>query len=224
MSKAVAQASAQALLLLKSNPSFGADLPKALSTLPPTLEGKDGAPTFEAKKDGDTKKPSSHPSMPQELALEVHQEEDYSSGSDSTSTQGTPHSRLNALTRPGSPSTMDVMATGATTLEEQVAALTKLVEGLTKSVEEKDSEIQSLKNQLESKEEADSSSKKPKEPKEFVLSSSGMIPMDQLKDFILGTIKDKYEQTPKSFSTYVKPYTRRIDLIKMPAGYQPPKF
>ncbi|KAH7846488.1 hypothetical protein Vadar_014552 [Vaccinium darrowii] len=224
MSKAASQRSAQALLFPKLNPAFGADLPKASSTLPPTLEEKDGALTFEAKKDDDTKKPSSHLSMQQEFASEVHQEEDYSSGSDSTSTQGTPRSRLNSLTRPGSPSAMDVMATGATTLEEQVAALTKLVEGLAKSVEEKDSEIQSLKNQLENKEEADSSNKKPEEPKEFALSSGGLIPMDQLRDFILGTIKDKYEEAPKSSSTYIKPYTRRIDLMKMPVGYQPPKF
>ncbi|KAH7865724.1 hypothetical protein Vadar_010358 [Vaccinium darrowii] len=224
MSKAASQRSAQALLFPKSNPAFGVDLPKASSTLPPALEEKDGALTFEAKKDDDTKKPSSHLSVQQEFASEVHQEEDYSSGFDSTSTQGTPHSRLNSLTRPGSPSAMDVMATGATTLEEQVAALTKLVEGLAKSVEEKDSEIQSLKNQLENKEEADSSNKKPEEPKEFALSSGGLIPMDQLRDFILGTIKDKYEEAPKSSSTYIKPYTRRIDLMKMPVGYQPPKF
>ncbi|KAH7840428.1 hypothetical protein Vadar_016753 [Vaccinium darrowii] len=204
MSKTGAQASAQASLLPKSNPAFGANLLKALSTLPPTLEEKDGALACKEKKDGvtNTKKPSLHPSMPQGFTLEVHQEEDYSSSFDSTSAQGTPHSRLNALTRSGSPSAMDVMATGATTLEEQVAALTKLVEGLAKSVEEKDSEIQSLKNQLESKEEADSSNKKPEEPKEFALSSVGLIPMDQLRDFILGTIKDKYEETPKSSSAY----------------------
>ena len=93
MSKVGAQASAQASLLPKSNPAFGANLLKALSTLPPTLEEKDGALVCKEKKNCVTnaKKPSSHPSMPQGFAFEVHQEEDYSSSSDSTSTQGTPH-------------------------------------------------------------------------------------------------------------------------------------
>ena len=52
----------------------------------------------------------------------------------------------------------------------------------------------------------------------------GMIPLDRLKEFIEGTIKDKYEVTTKSSHMYAKPYTARIDNIKMPAGYQPPKF
>ncbi|KAH7861150.1 hypothetical protein Vadar_022207 [Vaccinium darrowii] len=122
-----------------------------------------------------------------EFALEVHQEKDYSSGSNFTSSQSTPQSKFNAFTWPISSPAMDVIAT-------------------------------------ESMGEADSSGKKPKEPKDFTLSFEGLIPIDQLKDFILGTIKDKYDETPKSSSTYVKPYIRRIDLLKMSAGYQPSKF
>ncbi|XP_012852619.1 PREDICTED: uncharacterized protein LOC105972229 [Erythranthe guttata] len=38
------------------------------------------------------------------------------------------------------------------------------------------------------------------------------------------TIKDKLEGSSKSPSTYVKPYTQRIDDLKMPMGYIPPKF
>ncbi|XP_070029337.1 uncharacterized protein [Nicotiana sylvestris] len=51
-----------------------------------------------------------------------------------------------------------------------------------------------------------------------------MIPIDQLKEFIEGTIKNKYEVAVKSSLTYAKPYTARVDTLKMPAGYQPPKF
>nr|XP_009589561.1 uncharacterized protein LOC104086917 [Nicotiana tomentosiformis] len=40
----------------------------------------------------------------------------------------------------------------------------------------------------------------------------------------MGTIKDKYDVVAKSSLAYVKPYTARIDSLKMPAGYQPPKF
>ncbi|KAH7845105.1 hypothetical protein Vadar_021840 [Vaccinium darrowii] len=187
--KDVAQTSAQPSLLPKPNPAFGVDLPEAPPTLPSALKEKDGASTTEEKKDVETKveNPSLHSSMALEFTSEVHKdlEVDDSSSFDSTSSQSTPQSKLDAFARPGSPSAMDVMATGATTLEEQIAALTKLVEGLTKSMEDRDSE---------------------------------------LKDFILGTIKDKYNETPKFSSTYVIPYTRRINLFKMPTGYQPPKF
>ena len=60
--------------------------------------------------------------------------------------------------------------------------------------------------------------------KEMPVSSEGMIPLDRLKEFIEGTIKDKYEVSTKSSHMYAKPYTARIDNFKMPAGYQPPKF
>ena len=56
------------------------------------------------------------------------------------------------------------------------------------------------------------------------VSSEGMIPLDRLKEFIEGTIKDKYEVSTKSSHMYAKPYTTRIYNFKMPAGYQPPKF
>lgn len=40
----------------------------------------------------------------------------------------------------------------------------------------------------------------------------------------MGTIKDKYMVAAKPSLTYVKPYTTRIDSLKIPVGYQPPKF
>ncbi|KAI3461544.1 hypothetical protein Pfo_018207 [Paulownia fortunei] len=52
----------------------------------------------------------------------------------------------------------------------------------------------------------------------------GLIPADQLKEFIMGTIKDKFDGSFKSYLTYAKPYTQRIDNLRMPVGYQPPKF
>lgn len=51
-----------------------------------------------------------------------------------------------------------------------------------------------------------------------------MIPLDWLEKFIEGTIKDKYEVSTKSFHMYVKPYTTRIDSLKMLVGYQPLKL
>ncbi|KAK4389613.1 hypothetical protein Sango_2298300 [Sesamum angolense] len=51
-----------------------------------------------------------------------------------------------------------------------------------------------------------------------------MIPVDQLKEFIEGTIISKIKGSSKSSLTYSKPYTPRIDNLKMPMDYQPPKF
>ncbi|WMV49519.1 hypothetical protein MTR67_042904 [Solanum verrucosum] len=60
--------------------------------------------------------------------------------------------------------------------------------------------------------------------KEIHLSTGGLIPIDQLKNFIIEAIKDKFESPSKFSSTYAKPYTQRIDNLKMPEGYQPPKL
>ncbi|KAL0420284.1 UNVERIFIED_CONTAM: hypothetical protein Slati_3051300 [Sesamum latifolium] len=63
-----------------------------------------------------------------------------------------------------------------------------------------------------------------KSAKKLQVSSDGLIPVDQLKEFIEGTIRSKIEGSSKSSLTYSKPYTKRIDSLKMPMGYQPPKF
>ncbi|KAI3470776.1 hypothetical protein Pfo_027439 [Paulownia fortunei] len=124
-----------------------------------------------------------------------------------------------------------VMVTNATTLEEQIASLMKAIEGLTKHVQEQDSQITKLMNKVDNvdvsrvmgKQVEVHDEEKPS-TQEFQVSSDGMIPVDQLKEFIMGTIKDKFDGSSKSSLTYVKPYTQRIDNLKMTVGYQPPKF
>ncbi|KAL0383028.1 UNVERIFIED_CONTAM: hypothetical protein Scaly_0590100 [Sesamum calycinum] len=83
--------------------------------------------------------------------------------------------------------------------------------------------------QAEAHDEAEASTKqhytkKDKSAKEFQVSSNGMIPVEQLKEFIEGTIKSKIDGNSKSPLTHSKPYTQRIDNLKMPIGYQPLKF
>ncbi|KAL0290457.1 UNVERIFIED_CONTAM: hypothetical protein Sangu_2573300 [Sesamum angustifolium] len=63
-----------------------------------------------------------------------------------------------------------------------------------------------------------------KSTKEIQISSDRLIPVDQLKEFIEETIKSKIEGSSRSSFTYSKPYTPRIDSLKMPTGYQPAKF
>ncbi|KAL0322056.1 UNVERIFIED_CONTAM: hypothetical protein Scaly_2502000 [Sesamum calycinum] len=60
--------------------------------------------------------------------------------------------------------------------------------------------------------------------KELQVSSKGLIPIDQLKEFIMGTIQNKLDGSSKLSMVYVKPYTERINNLNMPVGYQPPQF
>ncbi|KAL0306903.1 UNVERIFIED_CONTAM: hypothetical protein Sradi_6107600 [Sesamum radiatum] len=127
-------------------------------------------------------------------------------------------------------------------VEGTTRKLTRAIEGLTKHVQEQDAQIARLINkadnvdashvmgkQVEAHDEVEASTKqhyteRDKYEKELQISSDGLIPVDQLKEFIEGTIKSKIEGSSKSFLTYSKPYTPRIDSLKMPMGYQPPKF
>ncbi|KAL0337683.1 UNVERIFIED_CONTAM: hypothetical protein Scaly_2043400 [Sesamum calycinum] len=126
--------------------------------------------------------------------------------------------------------------------EGTTCKLTRAIEGLTKHVQEQDSQIARLINkadnvdashvmgkQVEAHDEVEASTKqhytkRDKYGKELQVSSDGLILVDQLKEFIEGTIKSKIEGNSKPSLTYSKPYTPRIDSLKMPMGYQPPKF
>ncbi|KAK4406608.1 hypothetical protein Sango_0667300 [Sesamum angolense] len=103
-----------------------------------------------------------------------------------------------SLSTPRSTSSVaPIIVTSTTILKEQIANLTRTIEGLAKE--------RSSTNELK-------------------VSSEGLIPVDQLKEFIMGTIKNKLGGSSKSSMTYTKPYTQRIDNLKMSFGYQPPKF
>ncbi|PHT63054.1 hypothetical protein T459_33074 [Capsicum annuum] len=132
-----------------------------------------------------------------------------------------------------------VMVANASSMEEQFANLAKAIEGLTKYVQNQDARIDKIVDRVEGLIDGESSHAPEKVPeanesehpikqtpltKEVQISSEGMIPIEQLKEFIEGTLKDKYDVVTKSFLTYAKPYTTRIDSLKMPAGYQPLKF
>ncbi|KAL0381955.1 UNVERIFIED_CONTAM: hypothetical protein Scaly_0482800 [Sesamum calycinum] len=135
-----------------------------------------------------------------------------------------------------------IMVTNATTIQEQLASLTTAIEGLTKHVQEQDAQIARLINktdnvdashimgkQVEAHDEVEAPANqhytdKDKYTKELQISFDGLILMDQLKEFNDGTIRSKIEGSLKSSLTYSKTYTPRIDGLKMPMGYQPPKF
>ncbi|KAF9661841.1 hypothetical protein SADUNF_Sadunf19G0110700 [Salix dunnii] len=136
-------------------------------------------------------------------------------------------------------STMSVMMTEATSLEDQVANLTKLVKGLSTSLKAKDREIATLMNKLESlNERGQTSTNKAFQVDQLdVIEESaigavenirgitdGIFTTNQLKELIKEAITDQVESSIQPLYSYVKPYTQRIDLLKMPLSYQPPKF
>ena len=112
----------------------------------------------------------------------------------------------NACYSPSSPMIMHTTVTAASSPEEQMGNLTKLVEGLTKHVQHQESRIDKLMDKIEGLLHGDASHepgkgievqeiedpvKKAPFVKEMPVSSEGMIPLDRLKEFIEGTIKDK---------------------------------
>ncbi|KAK3020725.1 hypothetical protein RJ639_047236 [Escallonia herrerae] len=147
---------------------------------------------------------------------------------------------------------MPVMMMTVQTLEEQVASLSKafkLLKKLSKivmlklplSLVKEDAETSNAhkgknkevlegetNNANEGKNrkvpEGEDSNKKIEPKNAFQLTSEGSILVDQLREFIMGTIKDKLEGPTKSSLMYAKPYTQKIDLLRMPMSYQPPTF
>ena len=68
------------------------------------------------------------------------------------------------------------------------------------------------------------SSKNGEAPKNLQFSLDGSISSSQLKEFIKGAIKDQMGSGSQSSIACAKSYTQRIDLMRMPKNYQPPKF
>ncbi|KAL6181303.1 hypothetical protein ACLB2K_047958 [Fragaria x ananassa] len=121
---------------------------------------------------------------------------------------------------------MQVMVTDASTIEEQITNLMGAVEKLTKTVEEKDMQIDELYSKLESQDEkkkhkvCENSRNDDKDDD----GSLGSMSFQQLQDIITNSIRAQYGGPSRDSLTYYKPYTKRINGLRMPLGYQPPKF
>ncbi|KAL0293867.1 UNVERIFIED_CONTAM: hypothetical protein Sradi_6915500 [Sesamum radiatum] len=112
-----------------------------------------------------------------------------------------------SLSTPRSKSSIaPVVVTNTTTLEEQIANLTRAIEGFVKHVQEQDSQISKLMNNINS-------------------TDASHVVGKQIKAYDEGIYHgDHSKQAWWSSMTYIRPYTQRIDNLKMPIGYQPPKF
>ena len=50
------------------------------------------------------------------------------------------------------------------------------------------------------------------------------LSVQQLQDMRTNSVRAQYDGSSQSMFMYSKPYTKRIDNLHMPMGYQPPKF
>jgi len=142
---------------------------------------------------------------------------------------------------------MLAMMTGSTSLEEEIANMTVILEKLTRDSEEKEACIklqevkiakltkkfkirsaQSSTKDSESKDsgkvsihiEASDNEKQPKKgttPKNVKASRSMTI--EQIQDLITNVVKAQLGEGSRRTNLYTKPYTRRVDALLMPQGY-----
>ena len=140
---------------------------------------------------------------------------------------------------------MPVMMTNTSTMEEKMAEMEQKVILFTKALEEKDIKIATLMNKLEVQDSGESSLGL-EHPPSLALkgenarvdkgkggegtsqhghsTSMASIYVQQLQDMITNTIRAQYGGSSTSSLIYSKLYTKCINNMRMPNGYQPPKF
>ncbi|KAM2473137.1 hypothetical protein PS1_006000 [Malus domestica] len=125
-----------------------------------------------------------------------------------------------------------VMTIGVTSIEEQLAQMNEAIARLTQIVEEKDLQIAALISQLEPQDgENPNLEDEPtmeridvKPEPDQVAALMGSLSIQQLQEMITNTIKAQYEMSSNTSSLYSKTYSKKIDALRMPKGYQSPKF
>ncbi|KAM1934702.1 hypothetical protein ACFX15_018858 [Malus domestica] len=136
-----------------------------------------------------------------------------------------------------------VMTIGVTSIEEQLAQMNEAIARLTRIVEEKDLQIAALISRLEPQDgenpdpeddplkrgageeeepPVDKVDMKPEPDQATTL--MGSLSIQQLQEMITNAINAQYEGSSHTLLFYSKPYSKKIDALKMPRGYQPPKF
>ncbi|KAM2057975.1 hypothetical protein FF1_030430 [Malus domestica] len=125
-----------------------------------------------------------------------------------------------------------VMTIGVTSIEEQLAQMNEAIARLTQIVEEKDLQIAALVSRLEPQDgENPNPEDKPtveridvKPEPDQAAALMGSLSIQQLQKMITNTIKAQYKGSSNTFGLYSKPYSKKIEALRMPRGYQPPKF
>ncbi|KAM1359723.1 hypothetical protein ACFX2F_046659 [Malus domestica] len=121
--------------------------------------------------------------------------------------------------------------------------MNEAIRKLTRTMDEKDLQIAALANQLEAQQDVNvnlkvdplkkGANEEEEPPVEKVneklkldqaTTLMGSLSIQQLQEMITNTIKVQYKESSHTSVLYSKPYSKKIDALKMPMGYQPPKF
>ncbi|KAL0440283.1 UNVERIFIED_CONTAM: hypothetical protein Slati_2511300 [Sesamum latifolium] len=104
-----------------------------------------------------------------------------------------------------------------------------VIEDLLKYVQARDDQLNKLREKIQSTsalnefEEQDFSVAR-NTSKGIPVSINGFVSVEHVKNTVNEAIAKIYETRVQAFKSYVKPYTKRIQQLKMPENYQPPKF
>ncbi|KAL0373552.1 UNVERIFIED_CONTAM: hypothetical protein Sradi_3270900 [Sesamum radiatum] len=121
------------------------------------------------------------------------------------------------------------MMVQTTSLDEQIASLTAVVGNLLKHVQTRDDQLNKLHNKFQSTptsnefEEQDFSVEC-NTSKGIPISTNGFVSVKHVKNTVNEAIVKTYETRVPTFKSYMKPYAKRIEQLRMPNNYQPPKF
>ncbi|TYK13602.1 ty3-gypsy retrotransposon protein [Cucumis melo var. makuwa] len=124
------------------------------------------------------------------------------------------------------PNIMSVMMIDVDTSEDRMIELEKKINMLIKAVEARNYEIASLKNHIESRDASESSHnilsriltkgrQLCKKVNHKISTSIVSLSVQQLQEMTANFIKTQYGGPVQTFSFYSKPYTKRIDNLKM---------
>ncbi|KAL0452008.1 UNVERIFIED_CONTAM: hypothetical protein Slati_1178900 [Sesamum latifolium] len=121
-----------------------------------------------------------------------------------------------------------IMMVQTTSLKEQVASLTAVVGDLLKHVQARDDQLNKHEKfqstpALNEFEEQDLSVAR-NTSKEIPVSTNEFIFVEHMKNTVNEAIAKIYETRVQVFKSYMKPYTKRVEQLRMPENYQPPKF
>ncbi|KAL0461147.1 UNVERIFIED_CONTAM: hypothetical protein Slati_0002300 [Sesamum latifolium] len=121
------------------------------------------------------------------------------------------------------------MMVQTTSLEEQIASLTVEVGNLLKHVQARDDQLNKLHDKFQSTPvlnefEKQDLSVECNTSKGIPVSTDEFISVEHVKNTVNEAIAKIYETQVQDFKFYVKPYIRRIEQLRMPVNYQPPKF
>ncbi|KAL0413181.1 UNVERIFIED_CONTAM: hypothetical protein Sradi_1519800 [Sesamum radiatum] len=135
----------------------------------------------------------------------------------------------NTLSKNSKVEVVTVMMVQTTSVEEQIASFTAAVENLLKHVQTRNDQLNKLHNKFQSTtpsnefEEQDFSIEC-FTSKGIPVSTNGFISVEHVKNTVNEAIAKIYETRVQVFKSYMKPYTKRIEQLRMPENYQPPKF